>query len=157
MERLLNSADLYRVLSAEEFKLSLDQAIGQAEGVPSARELALFRRRELLRILIRDVLGHDSLTETVEELSNLADAILDGAYRRIRASLELRFGKPCCVGVSGNAEEAGFSVIALGKLGGRELNYSSDIDLLFLYGSNGETDGKESISNKEFFKRVANS
>src|SRR5260370_15099113 len=48
------------------------------------------------------------------------------------------------------------SVIALGKLGGRELNYSSDIDLMFVYTANGETDGPNSISNKEFYKKVAN-
>src|SRR5204862_197310 len=45
---------------------------------------------------------------------------------------------------------------ALGKLGGEELNYSSDIDLMFLYGGNGQTDGSEPISNKEFYKKVAN-
>ncbi len=48
------------------------------------------------------------------------------------------------------------SVIALGKLGGRELNYSSDIDLMFVYAANGETDGEHPISNKEFYKKVAN-
>ena len=51
---------------------------------------------------------------------------------------------------------AAFTVIALGKLGGRELNYSSDIDLMFLYSGNGETAGPEVITNKEFFKKVAN-
>ena len=47
-------------------------------------------------------------------------------------------------------------MIALGKLGGQELNYSSDIDLMFVYGGNGETDGATRITNKEFFKKVAN-
>jgi glutamate-ammonia-ligase adenylyltransferase len=47
-------------------------------------------------------------------------------------------------------------VVALGKLGGRELNYSSDIDLMFVYSGNGETDGPESITNKEFFKKLSN-
>ena len=50
----------------------------------------------------------------------------------------------------------GFTVISLGKLGGLELNYSSDIDLMFIYAANGETDGAEPITNKEFFKKVAN-
>src|SRR5262249_2152971 len=50
----------------------------------------------------------------------------------------------------------GFSVISLGKLGGRELNYSSDIDLMFVYGGNGQTDGASSLTNKEFYKKVAN-
>jgi [glutamine synthetase] adenylyltransferase / [glutamine synthetase]-adenylyl-L-tyrosine phosphorylase len=156
IEPLVNSTELYRVLSAEEFKLRLDEAIGQADRLPTARELALFRRRELLRILVRDVLAHGSLTEIVEEISNLADAILDVTYRRLRTALELRFGKPRCLDAAGQPEECGFSVIALGKLGGRELNYSSDIDLMFLYSGNGQTDGPESITNKEFFKKIAN-
>ena len=54
------------------------------------------------------------------------------------------------------AAPCGFSVISLGKLGGQELNYSSDIDLMFVYGGNGETDGPAPISNKEFYKKVAN-
>ena len=54
------------------------------------------------------------------------------------------------------AAPCGFSVISLGKLGGQELNYSSDIDLMFVYGGNGETDGAVSLSNKEFYKKVAN-
>lgn len=156
IESLVNTADLYRVLSAEEFKLRLDEAIGQGSDVPAAQSLAIFRRRQLLRILIRDVLGHATLPEVAEEISNLADAILDGAYRRIRSSLELRFGKPQCTSREGALTEASFSVIALGKLGGRELNYSSDIDLMFVYSGNGTTDGTESITNKEFFKRISN-
>jgi len=156
IEPLVSSAELYRVLSAEEFEFRLNEAIGQADRLPEAWELALFRRRELLRILVRDVLGHGSLTEIVEEISNLADAILDVTYRRIRASLELRFGKPQFLNPTGQSEAAGFSVIALGKLGGRELNYSSDIDLMFIYSDNGQTDGPETITNKEFFKKTAN-
>lgn len=160
IESLVSSQDLFRVLSAEEFELRVNQAIGKGDGIQDtrvdARRFALFRRRELLRILIRDVLSHATLPEVVEEISNLADAILDVAYRRIRSALELRFGKPFCTGPNGRREECGFSVIALGKLGGRELNYSSDIDLMFVYSGNGDTEGPESISNKEFFKKVAN-
>lgn len=156
MESLGQPAELHRALSSEEFKLRLNEAIAHSEGVPEPRSLAIFRRREILRILIRDVLGHATLPVIVEEISNLADAILDVAYRRIRASLELRFGKPYCLAENGVWEECGFAVIALGKLGGRELNYSSDIDLMFLYSGNGATDGEENISNKEFFKKIAN-
>ena len=54
-------------------------------------------------------------------------------------------GRPC-----------GFSVLSLGKLGGQELNYSSDIDLMFLYGGPGETNGPSPVTNKEFYKKVAN-
>jgi glutamate-ammonia-ligase adenylyltransferase len=97
-------------------------------------------------------MAHASLPEAAEEISNLADAILDCSYRRIRYSLVQRYGTPRCE----DGEACGFSVIALGKLGGRELNYSSDIDLMFVYSGNGYTDGADRISNKEFFKKVSN-
>jgi glutamate-ammonia-ligase adenylyltransferase len=102
------------------------------------------------------VLGLSSLSETTEELSNLADAILHISYKRIRADLAARHGTPRYIDENGEARECGMSVIALGKLGGRELNYSSDIDLMFVYAANGETDGQHPISNKEFHKKVAN-
>ncbi len=146
-----------RVLTAGEFKKRLGKFLkSQPEGKPLAFSLALFRREQILRILLRDVLGLGSLSETTEELSNLADAILHVSYKRIRADLVARHGTPRSVGEDGEVRECGMSVIALGKLGGRELNYSSDIDLMFVYAANGETDGKQPISNKEFYKKVAN-
>ena len=149
--------DLERAATAEEYKQRLLAILGQQPaGTPMALSLALFRRRQILRILLRDVRAFCSLPETTEELSNLADAILDVSYQRIRSDLVARHGVPRYADASGNQRECGMSVIALGKLGGRELNYSSDIDLMFLYTANGETDGEHRISNKEFYKKVAN-
>src|SRR5580700_5041583 len=146
-----------RVLTASEYKKRLGKFLkSQPEGKPLAFSLALFRRQQILRILLRDVLGLGSLSETTEELSNLADAILHISYKRIRAELAARHGTPRYIDELGEARECGMSVIALGKLGGRELNYSSDIDLMFVYAANGETDGEHPISNKEFYKKVAN-
>ncbi|HET8548261.1 MAG TPA: glutamine-synthetase adenylyltransferase [Bryobacteraceae bacterium] len=157
IEELTESPDeMFRVRSTEEFTAALARWIGPAAGAAPARVLALFRRHELLRILLRDALGYATLSEVAEELSNLADAILDVAYRRIRAELVSRYGTPRFQNAAGESQECGFSVIALGKLGGRELNYSSDIDLMFIYGGNGQTDGASPISNKEFFKKLAN-
>lgn len=142
-----------RGLSTEEYLARLEQFLGPVNGeVPRAFSLALFRRQQILRILLRDVLGFCSLSDATEELSNLADAILDLSYDRIRADLVRRHGIPRCE----DDRECGLAVIALGKLGGRELNYSSDIDLMFVYTGNGETDGAHKISNKEFYKKVAN-
>jgi glutamate-ammonia-ligase adenylyltransferase len=146
-----------RALIASEYKKRLGKFLrSQPEGKPLAFSLALFRRQQILRILLRDALGLGSLSETTEELSNLADAILHISYKRIRAELVSRHGTPRYVDENGEARECGMSVIALGKLGGRELNYSSDIDLMFVYAANGETDGEHPISNKEFYKKVAN-
>lgn len=157
LEQLGRSGDMHRVLMTEEYETRLRQLIGwDSENAPSALELARFRREQLLRIVIRDVLSLGTLSDVTEELSNLADAILDLSYRRIRASLVRIHGEPRLRPETGNSGPAQFSVIALGKLGGRELNYSSDIDLMFIYQGSGETDGAHSISNKEFFKKVAN-
>ncbi len=152
VEALVASPELFRVLSAEEYAHKLVEFLGlDSTEAPSALALAVFRRQQLLRILVRDVLEYGELSEITEEISSLADAILDVTYRRIRAELVLRFGMPRFEG-----KECGFSVLALGKLGGCELNYSSDIDLMFVYAGNGYTDRPEPITNKEFFKRVAN-
>jgi len=155
-ERILqvaNSGSFYRVLTVEEYEERLYDFLGKDhQGVPSAVDLARFRRRQLLRIVLRDVLAVASLGDVTEEVSNLADAILDVTYTRIRAELVERHGEPRLR----EGEPCGFSVVSLGKLGGKELNYSSDIDLMFVYGGDGETDGPEPVSNKEFYKKVAN-
>ncbi|HKB49248.1 MAG TPA: hypothetical protein VKC57_16190, partial [Ktedonobacterales bacterium] len=152
-ERLLQvaaSRSFNSVLTLENYRERLYSFLGA--GVPSAVDFARFRRLQLLRILLRDVLGAATLSNVTEELSNLADAILDVAYRRIRAELVARHGEPRLE----DGSLCGFSVISLGKLGGKELNYSSDIDLMFVYGGNGETDGPAVLTNKEFYKKVAN-
>jgi glutamate-ammonia-ligase adenylyltransferase len=159
-EWLLQAADpanLHRMLSAEEFTESLLQ-FRTAEGpdVSASVLLARFRRRHSLRILLRDVLGLAALADITGELSNLADAILDFAYRLIRDQLVARHGEPMAEGSEGQRRTCGFAVIALGKLGGQELNYSSDVDLMFVYSANGDTAGPDTITNKEFFKKVAN-
>jgi [glutamine synthetase] adenylyltransferase / [glutamine synthetase]-adenylyl-L-tyrosine phosphorylase len=149
--------DLQGYMSVGEFRKRLTSLLKKRPGqMPEALTLALFRRQQMLRILLRDVLGLCSLSETTEELSNLADAILDVSYKRIREEYVARHGVPRYAGENGELRECGMSVIALGKLGGNELNYSSDIDLMFVYAANGETDGPNPISNKEFYKKIAN-
>ncbi len=159
-EWLLQAADpgdLHRMLSAEEFAERLLQfRAAEGPGLPVPVLLARFRRRQSLRILLRDVLGLAALADITGELSNLADAILDFAYRQIREELTARHGEPSFEGPDGQRRPCGFAVVALGKLGGQELNYSSDIDLMFVYSGNGETAGPGVITNKEFFKKVAN-
>ncbi|MEN6537743.1 MAG: glutamine-synthetase adenylyltransferase [Bryobacteraceae bacterium] len=156
MDEILKSGDLDRAIPAEEYERRLDGLLGDAEDVPSPVTLAIFRRKQLLRILLRDVMGLANLAEIVEEISNLADSILEVAYRRIRADLVRRYGVPRCPAEGGELVECNFAIISLGKLGGQGLNYSSDIDLMFLYAGPGETSGPEQIANKEFYKKVAN-
>src|SRR5581483_1425399 len=150
-EQLLDPLDLQRVITAEELRIRLETAL--PPGVPLPLELAKFRRRQILRILIRDVLGLGTLPEVTGELTALADVIVEVAYERIYQDLVAQYGPPQS---EGSGTPAHFAVIALGKMGGEELNYSSDIDLMFLYSQNGQTAGPASITNKEFFKRASN-
>jgi glutamate-ammonia-ligase adenylyltransferase len=115
--------------------------------------LRRFKRREILRIATRDIFAHVSLTSLTEDLSNLADATLEAAYQSARRDLEPRFGVPLC---KDGATECGFVVLGMGKLGGRELNFSSDIDLVFLYASDGSTSGGSAgpASNSEYFHKL---
>ena len=120
--------------------------------------LARFRRRELLRIYLRDIRRLATVTEITEELSNLADAILEFALRLAMQEMENRYGSPQETDERGRLRAAAFSVVALGKLGSHELNYSSDIDLLFLYSAEGSTSGsgtRGTITNREYFIKLA--
>ena len=154
---LAASGTLHRVLSADDFHELLLEFLGpDSAGVPPPLMLARFRRRQILRIMLRDVLGLAALSEVTEELSNLADSILHLAYQRIREDLVRRHGEPRFEDREGTPRACGFAVLSLGKLGGKELNYSSDIDLMFVYAANGETSGPAHITNKEFFKKLAN-
>jgi len=115
------------------------------------QQLRYFRQREMVRIIWRDLAGWADLAETVRELSAMADAC-------IRASLALLYqwqcndtGVPC--NDEGEAQE--LIVLGMGKLGAGELNLSSDIDLIFAYPCQGETQGgRKDISNEQFFTRL---
>ncbi|MBI4875926.1 MAG: glutamine-synthetase adenylyltransferase [Acidobacteria bacterium] len=155
LEALPASGDLHRMIPAEDLIERLEAYLGGMPGPPSPLKLASFRRQQLLRILLRDVQGLADLSEISEELSNLADAMLHVVCRRLREDLIVRYGTPRYTDASGQVQPCEFSVLALGKLGGKELNYSSDIDLMFVYSAAGDTDGPSPISNKQFFQKVA--
>ena len=142
----------------------LNAAIRDAEGPAEFyRALRIFRKQELLRIGLRDLLGKADLRETVSELSDLAGACLQTAYRRIDSELAKKHGTPLTVSEDGATAVAGFAVIAMGKLGGNELNFSSDIDLMYAYSADGETEGIQSqegtpsnrITNHQYFLKLA--
>lgn len=121
--------------------------------------LAQFKRREYLRIMLRDCAGLATLAETTLELSHLADALLQVALQACLQELERRYGIPQFATAEERLHRSRCVLLALGKLGGQELNYSSDIDLMFLYEADGQTSGGErgSIANAEFFARAVSS
>ncbi|HEX8707304.1 MAG TPA: hypothetical protein VF723_03495 [Pyrinomonadaceae bacterium] len=147
-----------RVKSREELNESLARFGLTNSQLEAQVLLARFRRRELLRIYLHDIRDVSTLVEITEELSNLADAILEYALNLARHDLDNRYGSPQCVDERGRTATASFCVVALGKLGSYELNYASDIDLIFLYSDDGATSGKGArgeTSNREYFNRLA--
>ncbi len=116
--------------------------------------LARFKRREYVRIMLRDVLGIAPLAETTAEISALADVLIEEALSEAEVAMRRRYGSPQHLDPEGRVVQTPFAVLSLGKLGGNELNYSSDVDLLYLYGD-GEELPSASLSNREYFIRLA--
>jgi glutamate-ammonia-ligase adenylyltransferase len=151
---LIRERNLDRTESREEYQEGFARMRSRSFDTDTAALLARFKRREYIRIMLRDVLGIATLAETTAEISALADVLIDEALREAYSQLQHRFGTAQRMDAEGRVADARFSVLSLGKLGGNELNYSSDIDLLFLYDGGAEPVGSE-ISNREYFIRLA--
>jgi [glutamine synthetase] adenylyltransferase / [glutamine synthetase]-adenylyl-L-tyrosine phosphorylase len=121
-----------------------------AEESDFMRVLRVFRRRQMLRIAWRDLAGLATLEETLGHLSELAESCIRAADEWVFRGMAERYGQPR----GHNGDPQRLIVVAMGKLGGAELNFSSDIDLVFLYPEGGETDGARPLSNEEFFFRA---
>ena len=163
-ETLIQNPDLFhgfvrerqldRTHSRDELQEAFARMRSRSFETDTAALLARFKRREYVRIMLRDVLGIATLAETTAEISALADVLIEEALREAEAQLQHRFGSARRVDAEGRVVDSRFAVLSLGKLGGNELNYSSDIDLLFLYDGGDEPEGAE-ISNREYFIRLA--
>ncbi|HEY1891571.1 MAG TPA: bifunctional [glutamate--ammonia ligase]-adenylyl-L-tyrosine phosphorylase/[glutamate--ammonia-ligase] adenylyltransferase [Steroidobacteraceae bacterium] len=112
--------------------------------------LRRWRRREMVRIAWRALAGWAEVEETLGELSDFADAAIRVAVAHARQALAVRYGEPR----SPAGAVQPLVVVAMGKLGGHELNFSSDVDLVLLFPEHGETDGPRPIANEEFFTRL---
>ncbi len=154
LRRIGSGADLGRCWSCEDFReeFARYQAHSTASGL--SESLSRFRKREYVRILLRDVLGIAQIGEITEEISALSDSLLQEAVAAVSTELTRRFGRPRWVDPEGRHRDSRFAVISLGKLGGNELNYSSDVDLLFLY-EGGKEPAEMEVSNREFFIALA--
>jgi glutamate-ammonia-ligase adenylyltransferase len=139
--------------TSEEFKNELARMYSLWSERDVALCLARFRQREYVRILLRDVLGIAKLAETTEEISALSDVLIEKALLAVNTQLRQRHGIPIWGDGQGRLYNSRFAVVSLGKLGGNELNYSSDIDLLFLY--DGGLNPARDISNREYFIQLA--
>ncbi|HXX54339.1 MAG TPA: bifunctional [glutamate--ammonia ligase]-adenylyl-L-tyrosine phosphorylase/[glutamate--ammonia-ligase] adenylyltransferase, partial [Thermodesulfovibrionales bacterium] len=136
--------------SFQEHVLDLPMPSGEA----LLSRVRMFKRKVLLLIALRDLLGKADIVESMSELSILADVIVEGSLAFAQSQMREAYGDP---------EGDAFSVIAVGKLGSGELNFSSDIDLLYVYGKeSGESSGivtshgvlKQRISNHEYYCKL---
>jgi glutamate-ammonia-ligase adenylyltransferase len=152
---LVRSGDLRTRLRRAEFAARAPAlvAAGQSTPIPESEYISAlrqWRKREMVRIAWRDLAGWASLEETLHDLSVFADTAIQVASEHARQTLVARYGEPR----SGSGEAQPLIVIGMGKLGGGELNFSSDVDLVFLFPEHGETDGARPIENEEFFTRL---
>jgi glutamate-ammonia-ligase adenylyltransferase len=128
--------------------IGLDDATLDEEAYMAA--LRRYRRRHLVRIAWRDLAGYAETETVLRELSLLADACIGSATSHAHAALVVRHGAP----LAADGSPLSLLILGMGKLGGGELNFSSDIDLVFLFAEHGETDGPRPLAHEEFFIRL---
>jgi glutamate-ammonia-ligase adenylyltransferase len=118
---------------------------------PWRDELNAFKDREMFRIDMRNILGYTaSPGQFSAELTDLAEVVVEAAFQQVGQELQRTFGVP----LSAGGQPSAFAVCALGKSGGRELGYASDIELMVLYDSNGQTTGPRVVSTAEYYERL---
>ena len=113
--------------------------------------LNAFKDREMFRADMRHILGHvTEFGEFSDELTAVAEVVVAGALRICEQELQSRFGRP----LLDDGRTSALSICALGKFGGRELGFASDIELMFVYEDNGRTEGPEPVTNTEYFIKL---
>jgi glutamate-ammonia-ligase adenylyltransferase len=159
---LLDCGDLDRVYQPSDLASRLAGALAGVTDEPALqRALRRFRRREQTRIIWRDLGGLAGLDETLEDLSELADCCIREALARLHDWTRAELGTPVDPAnpadvAGGPAREQHLLVIGMGKLGARELNLSSDIDLIFAFPAQGQVSGgPRELTNQQFFLRLA--
>jgi glutamate-ammonia-ligase adenylyltransferase len=161
------------VLGSRSSRVAMERALRGSLDHLTVTELKLealrrFRRREMLKIGVRDLFRLATVEETTASLSDLAAVLIQVAYEIVDGELRAEHGVPMHRNRDGQWIETGFAVIGMGKLGGHELNYSSDVDLIYVYeSSEGQTrpvglgpqtpgpDSPEAISSEEYFELLA--
>ena len=151
LDRFGKSGDLDTSYAPGDIKKKLGDFIGDNQDRAGVRARLLeFKVYEIIRIAWRDLTGAAPLSETMADLSDLACACISFGFEQLYPVLTRKWGTPR--DSNGNAQN--IVVLGMGKLGAGELNFSSDIDLIFVYPDSGQTDGDRSISNDEFFTKL---
>jgi [glutamine synthetase] adenylyltransferase / [glutamine synthetase]-adenylyl-L-tyrosine phosphorylase len=154
-KELLENNCLYSVYPSGTYAKYLSHILQDAsEEKQIAEKTGHFRCREMIRIAFRDLTSYADLSETMSDLSALADACIDGVFSKLYDLFSARYGIP----KNQSGKDQNIVVVGLGKLGANELNFSSDVDLMFAFPEDGSTSGKhESITNHEFFSLLSRS
>jgi len=140
----LEGLDQHQPPQAEALQIEITQS-----GLDAG--LRRYRNHQMLRIIWRDLCGLSTLSETFSDLTTLAEICLQAAIDEHTQRLQEKYGNP--MGEDGSEQQ--LIVIGMGKFGGRELNLSSDIDVMFCYPQSGECDGRRNLANDQFFTRLA--
>jgi glutamate-ammonia-ligase adenylyltransferase len=148
---LVRGGELFARAADDWFADDVRQRVSGANEAEVIDSLRRLRKRQMVRIAWRDLAGWADIDETLRDLSALADACVGFAYTYMYEVLVARYGVPRG---ADSEQPQPLMIVAMGKLGGGELNFSSDIDLILLYPEDGETDGARSIDNAEFFLRL---
>ncbi|HHJ35220.1 MAG TPA: hypothetical protein ENJ87_05595, partial [Gammaproteobacteria bacterium] len=147
----LNEQGFDSARSLEDYQDKVRSVLNEAsDEVQLMSLLRIFRRQEMVRIAWRDLNAIADIETILHELSDLAQAVVSVTLRHLEKIQADTFGMP----LDEMGEEQSLLVFAMGKMGGRELNFSSDIDLIFGYANDGETTGRRKTSHYEFYLRV---
>ncbi len=149
--RLAAETHCHRAFDRAEMRALL-AAHSLADKAGLQRALRTLRKRVMLRLIARDIGGRSDLSEVLATATALAETAISTALSSLDNSLAQQHGRPRGA-ASGGVQQ--LHVVGMGKLGGGELNVSSDIDLVFAYPEEGETDGAHPLSNHEYFTRLA--
>lgn len=149
---LVNTGDLFSADRRHNYANQFQSKLFDGEA-DLAKQLRQFRRREMVRIAWRDLAGWADLNETLSDLTALAEACIQTALDFFYQQACQRWGTPTLV----DGTPFNIVVLGMGKLGAWELNYSSDIDLIFAYAEDGVLNSKKEISYGEFFTRICRS
>ena len=151
-EELISSGDIHLIYDCDAYQQRLNsRLVSVSNDVMLKQQLRYFRQREMVRIIWRDLAGWADLSETTRDLSAMADTCIQQALAILHQWQSDELGVPR------NAEgrEQELLVLGMGKLGARELNLSSDVDLIFSFPETGCTQGgRKKLSNEEFFTRL---
>ena len=148
---VLSVADLDVAFNAADMQSELETG-GVSDDASLGRTLRRLRQRVMARLISRDLSGRATLDEVVTTVTELAEVSIRTAVDRLHRDLAAVHGEPCSA-TDGTHQQ--LHVVGMGKLGGAELNASSDIDLVLVYPEEGDTDGTRPLSNHEFFTRLA--